>query len=404
MENYHNREKYYKDILNYRNILNSELLAQIKKDLDIISKKIRFLYYKNKKNTNGYAELNDYIKNSSYIIKDKYSLQALGRGSQGFVIKLEVNNLINIAIKSYYNLKDIEPDKIYPFFTNRLVTNRISPNFVVSSIDVFNDKYILMELLNGTINDLIKEHKFSDLIWKGFYFQLFHAIHTLFKTEWIIHHDLTVDNVFYKNIKDDYIYFRLTDPNENILILKIPTGNKLILIGDYGLSQRIKNINYAHAKKLAFYGEINYDLFNFFSKLEYKLIVDLSRKKSLTELKQISYENNDQAIDSYIENSLAKIQQNNIKETQNNPRFYAAMYLIKKKYIFQPIKSSYNFPTRETFYMLRDLIGDNLNFIEKVKKYFNEFIIDEIDNEDAIIFDYNIPNDFPSQTFLEFKH
>ena len=250
-------------------------------------------------------------------------------------IKQIINDIDNIDNENY-SKTNICPDTIYPYFTNKIIMNRISPNFIISSSHPLDNEFIIMELLKDNFEFLIKKEQFNDDVWKGFYFQLFYSTHILFELEGIIHNDVIMKNVFYRNIKDSYFYFVLIDNNnaDKEVIFKIPTGNKLIMIGDYGKSDGYKLHKGSHTKNLIYYGITNRDMIRFFSSMDHKLIIQIVKNMSLKEIKEISYKNNDAKIDDFIENSMMKIKEVKSVRAERNPKFYGAMYIFKKIYIY----------------------------------------------------------------------
>lgn len=402
MESYNERENYGKLILNYKKLLKGEYMSKLLKDLHMIKKTIR----KNVSNDTKYIKIDgDKLKNLiDNIHNEGYSMSFIGKGGQGLVIKLDIKNLITFAIKIYYSKTNIYPDTIYPYFTNKIIMNKISPNFVVSSHHPFDNEFIIMELLKDNFEFLIKKEQFNDNVWKGFYFQLFYSVHVLFELEGIVHNDVIMKNVFYRNIKDSYFYFIIVDKNnvDEEVIFKIPTGNKLVMIGDYGKSDGYKLHKGNHAKNLIYYGIMNRDIFRFFSALEHKLIIQIVKNMSLKEVKEVSYKNGDTKIDDFIENSMIKIKEVKSVRAERNPKFYGAMYIFKKKYIYTHPNSPYNFPSRDTFNVLRNLITDNGIFLDKLKKHFNDFIVDKID-EKYPVFKFESSNTFLMESQHQIK-
>lgn len=90
---------------------------------------------------------------------------------------------------------------------------------------------LLLEKLDGTLEDFLKEDNFNSDIIYSCLFQVSYALHYLQKHFNFIHNDLHINNIMYKKTNKEYLYYKL-----NNLYFKLPTFGYIFKIIDFGRS------------------------------------------------------------------------------------------------------------------------------------------------------------------------
>lgn len=228
------------------------------------------------------------LKKCIELLEKKDQLKYIGEGINGTVFIASSPQCGSIVLKSHKNKKDnymFKREILFTELTKEVVLNNNCPNFIYTYM-VIKD-YIIMEFADGDLNKLLDNNNFEKKFLDNFNFQILIGILVMQKILFMVHNDLQLQNIFYKNISSDKIkYFEYNINGEKFYLENL---GYLIIIADFGNSQSIllnPQQNWFDYKTIVQMIKSNHD-FNNLKSLFYKC---LSRKiiKIISSLKILS--------------------------------------------------------------------------------------------------------------------
>ncbi len=292
------RNKYYEIVLNHK-----YHLLEIKKKLERIGTNGRFYYGKLLYNKNKILYTNFFIKESPIIPYNKLNLfvnyknKKLICNKEYYQIPYCLNSMNNPSyihvFVSYLLSKCVENNYIlnFPLFygSSSVIMNKYTypmDRDTFDSIDdeldeiqndnikIFNDdeEYFIEinntpvilsihEKINHSFINLLSKRKLSNEEWYSFLFQIYFSLYFIQNHFKMIHNDLHIGNILYKNTDIDYLYYFI-----NNKYYKIPTFNKIYIIIDWERSifeyNNILYYNNVYLSNNDCSGQYYYDTYN----------------------------------------------------------------------------------------------------------------------------------------------
>ena len=208
---------------------------------------------------NKIKKILDKINIDKYIINSKFDSsfgKLINKIGSGFTSNVfELNNLLVIKIIKHVIHKNVLFEQSIYNILNKIISQ--SPHFVYCYKINMSPPYFVLEKYDNDLDHLFKNivNGITDIttdqlnnykkILKSCIFQITLSMYYLNNVLNIIHNDIRVENFLYKEIKDEYIYYKINNLN-----YKIKTYGYFFVLSDYGRSYKheekyidIKNIS-----------------------------------------------------------------------------------------------------------------------------------------------------------------
>ena len=229
--------------------------------------------------------IDDYItiENNQIVAKDGVQVKKIGKGRYGTVYLIKTDN-IKFALKQT-NQPNNKETELMDVITKKSIEYKI-PFFMmyIKTIIIGEYKYHIVELLDGTLDELIRDKDISLKEWNSILLQFYFGLHLLHKKLKILHLDASLYNIMLyntdvKELKYDYCGTKIV----------IPLFGYIIIIGDYGHADYMdsNNENTMKKKKMNFdYFYLKYALSNvertfFMNKFNVEQIVNFMKRNNI---------------------------------------------------------------------------------------------------------------------------
>jgi len=375
---YNERLKYINKIINVNNIISEDVMSEIIKLIDQHSTKLL--------NNLTYADKRINLKKNTFYKSKNFEIKLIGKGREAIIYEVIIPETINFVIKKYFE-KDSTKDSDhlrteidFAQYIIEIITSKISPHYIVPHPNLIDSNKTILELGDGQFRELIKYNKLNDDQWLSLLFQISYSFFVLFDKYQIVHNDPNLENIMYIKTKENKIKYSIMD-REIVYNFIIPTFGKLITLTDYGHTRIINHkTGFIEMSHNLFLGYYSYDLKKFLKHLTKKIVFDISHKYSYEECKNISKQNNDNKLDSFVEDALSKIDKYNRRAIEKDKNYYAAYYIFKRRYIKEYPNERHSFPTPKIYHFFYDFVMDDNYFVDKLVKYFDFYVQKENKN------------------------
>ena len=167
----------------------------------------------------------------------------------------EIDEYSNVTVEKIPNDKIFNKIIFYNKITNNLVKNDICPNFIYMYNYDSTKLNILMEKVEGTLLDFLK-NDYDEKIFKSALFQIIYSVMILQKKMYTFHTNLNIKNIFYKKINKSIKYFRYKIETEEYIV---PTYGYLFMISNFENANTLVHDNFNNLAKKDIEFGINYN-------------------------------------------------------------------------------------------------------------------------------------------------
>ena len=327
------------------------------------------------------------IKNKSgtfQVNNKQIKYNFLGKGGQGIVFSLEIDDNTIVAIKRCKSNKNENENALLKLMSG-YVDSQIAPHFLLiyNILDIDDKDCIVMEKIDGDLNKWLEETH-SDNEWMSFLFQILISVYVMKNYAKTFHNDLKPKNILFKNINEKRAFLEYRLGNNTYFV---PLFDKLFIVGDFGHSQSLlldKNAmsNNQIKEKL----DNNVDLYNIYTLIKRMKVDNIVKNFTINELIGIFEQNKINYLDYYnkekrkIDNDL-RIYNRKIK---NDMLLKSLAYYVIENELYEQltfkIPSKFKLPSKTIQDFIENKFDGKKNPEDIIKEHYGRYMKDDKQN------------------------